>query len=297
MDRKNFKWRYWFNLFIATIVALVLAFGGFVVWFSYQRAQAYLHPIRQYATAELLKQNNVAYKDIELTTEDGVKLSAWYTPPENGAVILVAHGYSGVRPVDYYVLFASHGYGVLAWDFRAHGKSEGGLSSLGYYEQLDVEAALDYALAQPGVKHVGAWGGSMGGAAVILTAAKRPEIEALVSDSTYPTLEEVLKLNLPAEFIQPFVLLSWELSSGVKMDQVRPVDGIAKISPRAVFIIDGWEGGAVSMHSPYRLYNAAGEPRQIWVKDDVPHLGMYAYDRDGYTGRVIKFFDEYLFGK
>ena len=48
-----------------------------------------------------------------------------------------------------------HGYGVLAWDFRAHGASGGDTCSLGYYEQLDAEAALDYALAQPGVKHIG----------------------------------------------------------------------------------------------------------------------------------------------
>ena len=36
---------------------------------------------------------------------------------------------------------------------------------------LDVEAALDYTLAQPGVQRVGAWGGSMGGAAVLEAAA------------------------------------------------------------------------------------------------------------------------------
>jgi pimeloyl-ACP methyl ester carboxylesterase len=93
------------------------------------------------------------------------------------------------------------GYGVLAWDFRAHGDSGGDMSTLGYYEQLDAEAALDYALAQEGVEHVGAWGGSMGAATVILTAAKRVEIEAVVADSAYPTLEDVLKVNFP--------LISW----------------------------------------------------------------------------------------
>jgi uncharacterized protein len=289
--------QFWLKIFLATVIAFVLGFAIPLIWLSYKQAQSYLHPARGYATSDLLIANNIHYQDIELRTKDGITLSAWYTPPQNGALILVAHGYSGVRPVDYYVLFASHGYGVLAWDFRAHGKSGGEFSSLGYYEQFDAEAALDYALAQPDVKHIGAWGGSMGGATVILTAAKYPEIEALVSDSSYPSLEDVLKLNMPFEFMQPLMLLSWERSSGVKMDRVRPVDEIAKIRPRAVFIIDGWNGGAVLMNSPHRLYNAAGEPRHIWVEEGVPHLGMYAHDRDGYTGRVIKFFDQYLSGK
>ena len=88
---------------------------------------------------------------MELVTEDNVRLSAWYTPPQNGALILVAHGYGDKRTEHYYTLFASHGYGVIAWDFRAHGTSEGNFSSLGYYEVLDARAALDFALAQPGV--------------------------------------------------------------------------------------------------------------------------------------------------
>jgi len=294
--------RYWLNIFLAAVIACVIGLAVPLIWLSYKQSQSYLHPTRGHVISDLLTANNIEYQEIELTTKDGVKLSAWYTRPQpalssvegNGAVILVAHGYGGIRPENYYVLFASHGYGVLAWDFRAHGKSGGDISTLGYYEQLDVEAALDYALAQSDVKHVGAWGGSMGGATVILTAAKRPEIEAVVSDSAYPSLEDVLKINVPIKFMQPFVALFWESSSGAEMDQVRPVDEIAKISPRAVFIIDSRQKGAVLMNSPQRLYDAAREPKQMWVEEGVPHLGMIVYYRESYIERVIKFFDKYL---
>ena len=116
---------------------------------------------------------------------------------KNGAVILVAHGYGDKRAEDFYALFASHGYGVIAWDFRAHGESEGDFSSLGYYETLDAKAALDFALAQPGVEHVGAWGGSMGAVTMIRATAQYPEIEALVADSPYATLEDEMDLRVP----------------------------------------------------------------------------------------------------
>ena len=294
MKNNKTRLRYWFNLITVTVLSLSLTLFLVVLQASNRWVQSYLHPVRIIPTGNWLKENNIPYQEIKLTAEDGVKLAAWYTPSKNGAVILVAHGYNANRPEGIYVMFAQHGYGVLAWDFRAHGQSGGDISTLGYYEQLDVEAALDYVLTQEDVDHIGAWGGSMGGATVILTAAKRPEIEAVVSDSAFPTLEDVMELNVPVEFMQPFMIFFGRWSSGAEIDQVRPVDEIAKISPRAVFIIDGWEGAAVAMNSPYRLYDAAGEPKQIWVEDGVNHLGMYAFYPSEYTKRVIEFFDEYL---
>jgi fermentation-respiration switch protein FrsA (DUF1100 family) len=286
--------RYWLNLSAVTVLSLALTFFIIVIYASNRWVQSYLHPVRIIPTGAWLVENNIPYQEIELTTKDGIKLAAWYTPHENGAVILVAHGYNGNRPEDIYAMLAKHGYGVLAWDFRAHGQSGGDTCSLGYYEQLDVEAALDYALNQSDVEHIGAWGGSMGAATVILTAAKHPEIEAVVSDSAFPSLEDVMRLNTPIKIMQPYVLFFGEQLSGAKINQVRPVDEIGKISPRAVFIIDGWDGSAVAMNSPYRFFDAAGEPKQLWVEEGVPHLTMYTNDPTGYEKRVIGFFDEYL---
>jgi fermentation-respiration switch protein FrsA (DUF1100 family) len=287
------KVRYWRNLAILTALSLLLAVAIITFYISDRWSKTYLHPARYIPVADLLIENNIPYQDIELTTSDGVTLSAWYTPPKNGAVILVAHGYNGNRVANQHVMFAKHGYGVLAWDFRAHGLSGGEISTLGYYEQLDVEAALDYTLAQPGVEHIGAWGGSMGAATVILTAADRSEIEAVVADSAFPSLEDVMKLNT-FDFMRPFVIFSWEHNTGARVDEVRPVDEIGRISPRPVFIIDGWNGAAVVMNSPYRLYDAAKEPKELWVEDGVPHLNMYSLFPEEYEERVQKFFDENL---
>jgi fermentation-respiration switch protein FrsA (DUF1100 family) len=84
----------------------------------------------------------------------------------------------------------------------------------------------------------------------------------------------------------------WE--TGVSINNVRSVDEIGKISPRPVFIIDGWDGSAVTMNAPYRLYDAAGDPKMLWVEKGVPHLNMYGYYREEYARRVIDFFDGFL---
>lgn len=297
MKSNRSGWKYWARLLGMTVLALLVAAAGTVVGVSYQHAMGYLHPDRQTASGDFLRANGIEFQEIELTTEDNVKISAWYTPPQNGAIILVAHGYGDKRTEDFHELFASHGYGVVAWDFRAHGKSGGDFSSLGYYEVLDAKAALDFALAQPGVEHVGAWGGSMGAVTMIRATAQYPEVEALVADSPFVSLEEEMKLIVPFPFMRSLMeaFVKWE--TGLTPDLVRPLDDIARISPRPIFIIQGRGDRNIPSDSAQKLYDAAGNPRKLWMEDDVPHLNMYAYYRQEYIKRVIGFFDEYLLGK
>jgi fermentation-respiration switch protein FrsA (DUF1100 family) len=294
MKKKNTGRRYWLNLFSAVIISILIALLFLVLWISYRQTQGYLHPTRVIASGDLLRANNVEYQTIELTAEDGIKLRAFYTPSQNGVVILVAHGHAGTIPEDIYLMFASHGYGVLAWDFRAHGESGGDFTSLGYYEILDMKVALDFALAQPDVKHVGAWGGSMGGATAIRAAASYPQIEAIVLDSSFDTLEGVFKVRVPYPVLRPFIRFFAELETGRSLDDVRPVDEIGKISPRSVFIIQGLRDYSIPHESAKRLFAAAGEPKYIWEGEKADHLQMYHQYTVDYEVRVIDFFDEYL---
>jgi dipeptidyl aminopeptidase/acylaminoacyl peptidase len=289
--------KYWVRLALTALFFLLIAFAAAVIGVSYRQAENYLHPPRQVSAGTLLQEQGIDYQEVELTTEDNVRLSAWYTPPKNGAVILVAHGYGASRPEHYHALFASHGYGVIAWDFRAHGKSEGEFTSLGYYETLDVKAALDFVLSQPGVQHIGAWGGSMGAVTMIRATAQYPQIEALVADSPFVTLGEEMEVRVPVPFLRSLIRFFAERTAGVTVEAVRPIDDIVSISPRPVFLIQGMDDGMVPLNSAERLFDAAHEPRQLWTEKDVPHLNMYAFYKTRYTKRVIKFFDEYLLSK
>src|SRR5215207_4542200 len=297
MRSNDSRGHYGARMILAVILSMLVTFTVTVIWVSYRQTFDYLHPARQTASGALLEASGIEFQEVVLVTEDNVRISAWYTPPRNGAVILVAHGYGDKRSEDFYVLFASHGYGVVAWDFRAHGKSAGEFSSLGYYQVLDAKAALDFALAQPGVEHVGAWGGSMGAVTMIRASAQYPEIEALVADSPFVTLEEEMDLRVPFPVMRSLIRFFAERESGVSVSSVRPVDDIVRISPRPVFLIQGMGDGMVPQDSAERLYDAAGEPRQLWTEKDVPHLNMYAFYKTRYAKRVIKFFDEYLLEK
>jgi dipeptidyl aminopeptidase/acylaminoacyl peptidase len=282
--------RYWQKLLLFAFSILVIGLLGGTTLMFRQGALGFVHPARSLRSAgDTPARLGVSYQEIALTTTDGLKLAAWYTPPQNGRVILVAHGYADKRSTDLHALFARNKYGVLSWDFRAHGESEGNLCTLGYYETRDVEAALDFALSQPEVSHVGAWGGSMGGVATILAAAHRPEIEAVVVDSAFSTLEDEIAVRVPSAIMRPFIRFFAEQETGISAQQVRPIDQIGRISPRPVLIIQGLADKAIPLDSAQRLYNAAGEPRTLWQENGVDHVAMFSAQPQEYEERVVSF--------
>lgn len=239
------------------------------------------HPARQ----------GVPCQDVTFLTADGLLLSAWHTPPQNGAVILVGHGYADVRSPELHATLARHGYGVLSWDFRAHGKSEGTLCTMGYHEALDVEAALDFALAQPEVEWVGLWGGSMGGIAGIRVAAHRPEIRALALDSVPATVEAAVEITVRPAALRSLVQYVSEREGRFTLEQLRSIDQIGSISPRPLFIMQGTADKLIPVDSGQRLYDAAGEARSLWIVPGAGHLVAHYASQQAYQRRVIGFFD------
>ena len=287
--------RYWINLIIFVLFLFCIAFVFVLSLASYKSIRNFLHPQRRQRSVDNTPEKfGIEYENIQLVTKDGIELAAWYTPSKNGALILVGHGHSDSRSPEHFAMYARNGYGVLAWDFRAHGESSGEDSTIGYYESLDVEAALNFGLQQKNIEHIGAWGGSMGGAAVLETASRREEIEAVVLDSTFATLEDELNKLISSKIFLPFVRFFAEKETGLNIDMLRPVDRIKEISPRPVMIIQGEEDPVIPIDSAQILYEAAGDPRFLWTETGVGHVGMYSVYPVLYEAQVISFFDRYL---
>ncbi len=287
--------RYWRNLIVFTLGIVLVGALFVLIRFSYQGARSYAHPHRyQRAIADDPSQFDVEFQSITLTTEDDIELAAWYTPSQNGAVILVAHGYAGGRSALMHAYFAWHGYGVISWDARAHGESGGDLCTWGYYEQRDVKAALAYAINIANAKSVGGFGESMGAATMLVAAAEQPQIQAVVADSAYAAIEEMIHVVSPYPIFRPFIKFFSEVETGLEADDLRPMDAVGQISPRAVFIIQGESDQTVPPDSALRLYETAGKPRQLWVEPGVGHVGMLTAYPQEYESRVIGFFDQYL---
>jgi len=148
---------------------------------------------------------NLAFRWIEFTSPAGIQLKGWYIPADGSArgTIIYCHGLNRTRVemLPDAVFGHSLGYNGLLFDFRHQGMSGGSITTLGYQERWDVEAAVRYALAdQHAARPMVVWGVSMGAAAALMAAAESPDISAVISDSSFDsflgTLRHHLKLFL-----------------------------------------------------------------------------------------------------
>ena len=128
-----------------------------------------------------------AANDVAIRTGDGVRLAArhWDAGLRDVGCV-VGHGFTGSsRAGDVQQicrLLAAQGVGVLAIDFRGHGRS-GGRSTVGADEVHDLAAAVDW-LREHGYARVAALGWSMGGSVVLRYAGLGGDVDAVVSVSS-----------------------------------------------------------------------------------------------------------------
>jgi uncharacterized protein len=289
---KNKSWRSILTFTVKAITALAVL----TILVGLAQVDNALHPPRIVPPGNTLRESRIEFQHLDLITEDGIRLSAWYTPPRKGAVILLAHGYGDNRPEWVHVMLAKKGYGVLSWDARAHGESDGEISTVGYLEVLDVKAALDFVLTQPDVNHVGAWGGSMGGATLIRATARFLEIEALFVDSSFASLNDEFDFLVPYPVINPLAKFLAEWQTGFSIKDLDLVKDIARIGPRPVYIVHSLGDTVAPPDAGEKLFNAANEPRFLWVEEDAAHLSIHLVNERRYQRRLIGFFDEWLLG-
>lgn len=242
-------------------------------------------------------------ESVTFPSADGLRISAWYFPSRNGAAVIVCHGLGGNRVgvMDYAEFLSNAGYGVLLFDFRAHGESEGEAISMGYFEALDVAGGAEYLKGRADVDddRVGVLGVSLGGSAAVLAAAQCPDIRSVVVDSTFATLHQMIRhrfrsfINLPT-MLAPLVVWYGQRHLQVKASLIAPALVVADISPRPVFIIHGTADELIPVENGHDLFAAAREPKDLWILPDSPHASGITTHRDEYIERVTGFFNRTL---
>lgn len=246
-----------------------------------------------------------SYEKVRFPSADGLRLDGWFlSGTANAPAVILCHGFhTGRREMlSLATALRDRGYHVLTFDFRGHGASDGRWTSCGSMEPRDLEGAVRYMLSRPEVvaDRVGVIGFSMGGAVAILTAARVPEIGALVADSSFASLKEVASCyfrrvtGLPAFPFANLALWFGERLVGARVDSIRPMDAIAAISPRPVFLIHGTEDRIVPLAEAYLLFESAGEPRELWTVAGADHVEARSIDLQGYVDRVDRFLRRYL---
>jgi len=122
------------------------------------------------------------YENVEFRTSDGLLLKGWYIRSHNGAAVISFPGRSGTQSRA--KLLARHGYGVLLFDRRGEGESEGDPNILGWKGARDIHAAVSFLQHRADVDpdRIGGIGLSVGGEMMIEAAAEAGALRAIVSE-------------------------------------------------------------------------------------------------------------------
>src|SRR2546423_3029905 len=189
------------------------------------------------------------------------------------------------------------GYNVLLFDPRGCGKSGGSTVGLGATEPRDTSLAVELAREQFGTTKVAVLGISLGAGAAILAAAKDQTISAVIADS--PWTDQDLQLSrlsfLPLGSLRvplpPYGVAAVNMMVGADVTKARPLDAIARISPRPILLIHSADddNATTPVEGSRRLFAAAGEPKDLWIAPRGGHVGAMNAFPDEYRARVLAF--------
>ena len=237
------------------------------------------------------------YREVSFEAADGVELSAWYRPTQNGASILVVHGGGGDRTgaVAHARLLVRHGYGVLLHDARGRGKSEGVQNAYGWDWPKDVSGAIRYLSARDEVdaERIGALGLSTGADILIQVAGQGTELKAVVADGTYAGSFEDAHRIMGFGPLTPFMALEFatvEVTSGTTPGPAIE-DMMKRITSPLLLVAAGPPEKDAGV-----LYDraAAGRPVDVGYLPDVGHTAAIRQEAAVYERRVAAFFDAAL---
>jgi uncharacterized protein len=241
----------------------------------------------------------VAYENVSFTTSDGLKLVGWYIPSKNGAAVIAFPGRKG--PQEKARMLARHGYGVLLFDRRGEGKSEGEPNSWGWGGTKDVKAAAGFLRRRPDVERnrIGGLGLSVGGEMMLDAASDTESLAAVVSEGAGARMfTEEMDQDLPPLEKATNAVPAWikQASIAVFSNQSPPTnlkDLVPKIAPRAMFLIAA-PNAPTGEDLNRGYYRAAGRPKTLWEIPESGHVGGLEARPAEYERRVVAFFNRAL---
>jgi uncharacterized protein len=241
---------------------LVLLYALVVtVLFLFQRRILYLP---DNTMPDLTRTGIPGVRIMNVTTPDGLSLLAWYMPPvrDGDYVVLYLHGNAGNIGHRAYRLGPYHrlGWGVLLLEYRGYGGNPGSPSEQGLL--TDARAGLAALVAmgfQP--NRILLWGESLGsGLAVRLATEHR--VTAVLLEAPYTSITDMARLRFP--FVPAGLLLRDRFESSRIVGSVRA----------PVLVMHGARDRIVPVTMGRTLYEAAAQPKQLWIAPEAGHVNL-----------------------
>jgi fermentation-respiration switch protein FrsA (DUF1100 family) len=210
----------------------------------------------------------VGFTAVEVRTEDGEVLDAWWTPPSapGRGVVLFLHGTPSTLADTVWRLpdLRKAGFGAMAIDYRGYGASTGVASEVGL--RADARAAFDWIeRAAPG-SSIAVFGESLGTGPAVAVARDR-KVAGVLLNAPYASVRRLFELRAPP---LPY---RWLMRN--PFDSEALIGGIEA----PVMILHGTADRNIPVAEARRLFAAAREPKTMIEVEGAGHLA--AYDEGG----------------
>jgi uncharacterized protein len=182
-----------------------------------------------------------------------------------GGVVLYLHGNGSNMGANVEHANRFHGLGlsVFAIDYRGYGKSQGDFPSESQVYE-DAQLAWDYLVKQRGVNpnQIYIYGHSLGGAIAIDLAVRHPEAAGLIVEGSFTSTRAMVDFQKGLFWLFP---IDWLLTQ--RFDSLSKVDRLQM----PVLFIHGTADNVVPVEMSKKLFDAAPEPKQLYIVPDGGH--------------------------
>ena len=280
-----------------TLLAVLAFVAMYLLVFPFLISYALTHSARAFVPTDRV---GAPHENVSFRTADGLRLRGWYVPSKNGAAVISFPGRKGTQ--DPARILARHGYGVLLFDRRGEGESEGDPNGWGWEGHRDVAAAVRFLQGRPDVEEdrIGGIGLSVGGEMMLESAARTPGLKAVVSEGAGErSVRENLDMTGGGKWLQIPSAAALTAGTALFSDNPPPAslkDLVGRIAPTPVFFVYGEHGQPGERNLNPTYYRSAGEPKEIWEVPGSGHVGGIDARPTEYERRVIGFFDDALLG-
>ena len=291
-----------FNIVLGIVLG-VIALVLLVILFCKRAAKKMLHPVgKRKALYAWPDAYGASYENVSFQTMDHITLKGWFVPAKEPSekTIILMHGW-GMNRSDVLgntCFLRELGFNLFYFDFRALGESGGDTSSIGYLELKDVRSAIAFLKQNypQQCRKIGLYGLSLGGMVAISEAARNPEIACVVAEAPYYSFRKVvarwawIHYHLPYFPLLPIILHYVRRQLGANPERYSPKYTVGKIAPRPLLLIHGRYDNLVPAAHARRLYQAAAEPKTLWLVPGARHNKCAERGGYEYKQRLADFF-------
>ena len=230
---------------------------------------------------------NLDARSVKLPLDHGRSVAGWFVSGKGKGAILLLHGIRADRRqmLGRARFLAAAGYSILLIDLPGHGASAAPAITFGLREAEGVQAALGYLRKHAPQQPLGVIGVSLGAASFMLCKTC-PQVDAVVLESMYPTIEEAVEDRLRQRagvLATPLSkLLLWQLPLRLNIDarQLRPIDAMAGLT-MPVLVAAGDEDQQTTIVGTRRIFAQAPQPKALWEVAGAAHVDLHRYRASG----------------